>query len=783
MFSNSLDSISAKQKQAIDGFRNGQFDQAESICREIIDQNASPQALAEAWDLLGLVEHRRGRFNEAVDRFERAVQLVPNNAELHSHLAEACRIAGRVDNAIDCARNAVRLNEELASAHNNLGLAMQDKEELELAASSFRRAIELQPSYAKAHYNLANVLRQQESFEEAESRVRKALARQPKYLKALNLLGVLLMDLRRLDEAIACLQGAHRESPNDPSSLLNLGNALAARGDIQEAIESYERALAKRPNYEEALLGLGRAFEQLRQLDKAISYLRRAVDIQPDSAAAHFNLANVFLARNERALAKESYQRALEIDSTLVEAAVNLETCRLNDCFWDDFETRMTSLHRIIAKRLDANKPSPVTASQRSMFPLSAEEELAIARRVSNDLVESTATVRKQLNFSFSKQRRPRLRIGYLSADFRHHAVGHLTRSLYALHDRRRFEVFAYSFGPDDGSEYRRDIVGGCDQFVDVAKWPDADVARRIHQDGIDILIDLMGYTGNARSSIVALRPAPIQVNYLGCPATMGAQFIDYYVTDRVATLESMVNDFDEALVFMPNCYQVNDHHQPIADKTFTRDELGLPQNGFVYCCFNRSYKIQPSIFDVWMRILSAVSGSVLWLMDDGHAMVENLRREATQRGVEPERLVFAGKLPKDEHLARHRMADLFLDTTVCNAHTTASDSLWSGLPLLTCTGRRFTERVAASLLSAVGLPELIAEDVKQYEEVAIHLATNPAKLRNLRTRLSQNRDTCALFDTPRYVRDLETAFERMWERFLAGKQPANIALDQSQPS
>jgi predicted O-linked N-acetylglucosamine transferase (SPINDLY family) len=350
-------------------------------------------------------------------------------------------------------------------------------------------------------------------------------------------------------------------------------------------------------------------------------------------------------------------------------------------------------------------------------------------------------------------------------------------QSLFGLHDRKDFEIFAYSYGPDDGSSYRKRVRSDCDHFHDIAGLSTADSARRIHGDGIHILVDLMGYTGGAREEIIALRPAPIQVSYIGFAGSMGAPFIDYLISDRIVTPAELAEAFSEQLVLLPHCYLVNDHQQEVAATPLRRADFGLPQSGFVLTCFNNSYKFEPQLFDIWMKILAQVPGSVLWLYSGGATGEQNLRREAAARGIAADRVLFAQHLPKSEHLARLRLADLFLDTHYVNAHTGASDALWAGLPVLTCPGNTFAARVAASLLANIGLPELIAANLEDYERRAVHLAHHADELRKLRTRLAANRTTWPLFDTPRYTRNLERAYRAMWDIYAAGEPPRPIEV------
>jgi predicted O-linked N-acetylglucosamine transferase (SPINDLY family) len=370
-----------------------------------------------------------------------------------------------------------------------------------------------------------------------------------------------------------------------------------------------------------------------------------------------------------------------------------------------------------------------------------------------------------------------RLRVAYLSADFHNHATAFLIAELIERHVRDRFEVHGISFGRDDGSDARRRLLQAFDRFHDVRANTDRDVARLLQELEIDIAVDLKGYTQESRPEILSHRPAPVQVSYLGYPGTMGADFIDYIIADPIVLPLDRQPFYAEKIVQLPDCYQVNDCQRAIAETTLTRREAGLPDAGFVYCCFNNNYKITAPMFDIWMRLLQAVPASVLWLFRDNAGAEDNLRREAQARAIDPARLVFAGRLKLDEHLARHRLADLFLDTLPYNAHTTASDALWTGLPVLTCQGQAFAARVASSLLNAVGLPELVTTNLADYEALARSLAQDAARLGAIRAKLADNRDTHALFDTDRFRRNLEAAYLRMWDTWQRGEPPQSFAV------
>jgi protein O-GlcNAc transferase len=401
-----------------------------------------------------------------------------------------------------------------------------------------------------------------------------------------------------------------------------------------------------------------------------------------------------------------------------------------------------------------------------------AEEQLTCAR--------SFMRRREELQKTFIHQmKKPggRIKIGYLSEDYREHATAYLMAELFEKHDRARFEITAYSYGPDDNSPMRSRLMKAFDSFVDVRSFTDREAAQKIHDDGIDILIDLKGLTGESRYDIAAYRPAPVQVNFLGYPGTMGASFIDYIIADRFIIPEDQEKYYSEKVVCLPDCYQPNDTHRVIAETTPTRKECGLPEQAFVFCCFNISYKIKPQTFDIWMRLLQKLPGSVLWLFEANQSVNANLKQEAARRGIDPERLIFAPRARLPEHLARHRRADLFLDTLPINAHTTTSDALWAGLPVLTCAGNTFAGRVAGSLLKAAHLPELIVMSSAEYETLALQLAQQPEKLAAIRRKLEQTRLQMPLFDIEMFTRNLEKSYQTMWDIWQAGENPRAFSI------
>ncbi len=552
------------------------------------------------------------------------------------------------------------------------------------------------------------------------------------------------------------------------------GLALWHDGDLAGAERALRAAISAEPDRAPAYGNLGMVLWEQRRLDEGLALLARAVELDPGHLNARLNLANVLAMAGRHAQSVAHYREVLRVDPGHAAARANLLRPLMDLCEWDAADAEV----RLLAGRWQGEGAgawldcvAPYTSLLMRVAP---EFRLAVAKHHA-ERIRALAGPPPRLA---QRARGPRLRIGYVSADFHDHAVAHLTCGLFERHDRDQFDVHGYSFGHDDGSDYRRRIAAACASFVDFSNVPFRAAAKRIAADGIDILIDLMGHTGRSRPEVFALRPAPVLANWLGYPGTTGARYMDYLIADRIVLPESDFGWSTEQVLWLPHCYLATDDTQSIAERVPERAEYGLPERGIVFCAFNQTAKIDARIFATWMRVLAAVPESVLWLSGAGTDARRNLERAAAQAGIAPERLVFASHLAsKAEHLARHRLADLFLDTHLYNAHTTACDALWAGLPVLTCPSPAFPGRVAKSLLHAIGLPELAVATLKDYERVAIETARAPERRAELKARLERKRRTMPLFDTTRFARGLEHAYAAMWARHERGEPPAPIAV------
>lgn len=706
---------------------------------------------------------------------------MPNGAEVFG-LAVRQHQAGNLPQAEQLYRQVLQQVPQHVDALHMLGLIAFQVGRNDAASELIRQAIGYKPDFAEAHNNLGTVLQQLGRSDEAIASWRQSIAYKPSLVEAYSNLGLALKEQGKLDEAVATLSEAVRLKPDHGDSHNNLGAALHAQGRLDEAVMHCREAVRLGPKSAGAHCNLGLVLAGQTKTAEAMTCYRRALDCDGNCVEAHYNLGTLLQDQGDIAGAIACFRRVLQLKPGDIPTLALLVHALEHACQWEEIESLTDRLIELVDQPA---LPRPSTRIVPFSFltlckPTSAEQQLRCTQR----WVDSQPAPPLQFNHA-ARPSRPnspegRLTIGYLSADYCEHATAHLIVELLERHDRRRFQVCGYSYGRDDGSAIRRRIQAGCDRFIDLRANSHVDAAARIHQDRVDILIDLKGHTSEARPEILAMRPAPVQVNYLGYPGTMGARYMDYILVDDFIVPADQQPFFTEKLVHLPGCYQVNDGQRAMDPRTPTRAECGLPETGLVFCCFNNSYKITPALFGVWMDLLRAVPGSVLWVLEGSTLVADNLRREAVSRGISPQRLVMAPRMGLPQHLARQRLADLMLDCFPVCAHTTASDALWAGCPLLTIAGRTFVTRVAGSLLRTVGLPELVVNSQEEYAAMALRLARNPAALADLRMRLAANRLICGLFDAGKFARNVEQAYQTMWQIHAAGQVPHAFAIKAS---
>lgn len=603
-------------------------------------------------------------------------------------------------------------------------------------------------------------------LELAETYLKEALILELNNPHSLRLLGVVAAQRAEYEKAIEFFSASINVFPENAVTHSNLGNVYAKLRQFDQALGAYEEAARLDPQDAETWSNAGIVFFELKRYEEAVALYNKALAIDPNYAEPLCNKGNALDELKRYGEAIDCYEQALSINPNIDWAPGVWMYLKLKLSSWENLEANVEALLAKVAAGEKVSNPFPLLAmSDDPIFHRQASEIFAYSQYPSNSTLGAIAKYPKG----------KKIRIGYFSADFHNHATGYLLAELIELHDKNQFKLIGISFGPNQDDEMRLRLQQSFDQFIDASAMSDIEIAQLSRHLKIDIAVDLKGFTQNCRAGIFAYRAAPIQLSYLGYPGTMSAGYIDYLIADKTLIPQEAQQGYSEKIVYLPNSYQANDRKRVISGKEFTKAELGLPEQGFIFCSFNNNYKILPATFEIWMRILKGVDGSVLWLYEDNAAAANHLRQEAENRGVHPSRLVFAKRMPLAEHLARHQLADLFIDAFPCNAHTTASDALWAGLPVLTLMGNSFASRVAASLLNVIGLPELVTSTPQAYEALAIEIAKHPEKLKALKQKLANNRLTTPLFDTPQFTKDLERAYVQIYERYQADLPPEHI--------
>lgn len=695
------------------------FTKAERACADYCAQIAED---AQAWFLFGVTRHMQGNIAQALTAFERAVELQPQY------------------------KQALNAKAMMLSLLNKPDLALKTYQEL----------CELDVVDPQVATNIAIIYEQLKQFEIAISYYDQALRIDSKFIAALINRGSLLMSINKLDAALENNLALVKVQPDSADAYFHLAEVLLMLGRYKEVIEVCDTALALDPKHVKAHIDQGLALAALGELEAANNTFAIAQSINPEQFAA---FRNKFDNNNQLS----------NLDTRLIYLHRLYEEQKY--CDWSRREELILQFEKQV---MSARGTSEEISDRNLVFftfslPVSSNLKFQLAKSVAKNITQNIKPI-----YLHTPRERQQIRIGYVSPDFREHPVAYLTQAMYSFHDRKSFRIYAYSLYQDNG-ETRKSIERGCDVFREVSDLTANEISRVIYQDEIDILVDLSGYYDFTRSEIFAYRPAPIQISYFGFPCTTGAEYMDYFITDKVVSPPGSEKYIAEQPVYMPSTYFMVNGQQRIDDVVFNRVEMRLPEQGFVFCCFNSPYKIDPVIFDIWMRLLKKIPQSVLWLFVGETRAQKNLIAEAQKRGVDVQRIIFASSMPHIKHLARYRLADLFLDTLWCNAHTTAADALLVGLPVLTCVGEGIPARVAASLLSAIELPELITSSHDEYEEKAFALATHPQELAALRKKLAHNRSVSALFNTELHVRELEQAYVKMMARFNRGKKPESF--------
>jgi predicted O-linked N-acetylglucosamine transferase (SPINDLY family) len=722
---------------------------------------------AEAYYRRANAQNTLGRWEAALADYDRAVALRPDWAAAFCNRGSVLVRLGRWGEALESLDRALELDQADALAHYNRGSALKELNRIEEALASVERAIALEPRFAEAFINRGNLLRELGRRQEALASYDRAIELGANYAAAFIGRGSLQQQLGRHQEALASYDRAIELEPGLADGHLGRAHSLGRLRRSGEALASYAKAIESRADCTAAFIGRGDLLQDMGRHEEALASYDRAIEIDPNAVAALQGRGFSLIAMKRTEEAIDSYDRGLAVAPGHKHLLGMRRYAQMCLCEWRGLAQDL----RALEEGLEARRPLSVPLPLLALF-----DSPRLHRLAAEIWVEDSCPPDDALGEIRGGPRGAKIRIGYFSADLRNHAVSRLAAELFEIHDRSRFEVIAFAFGPRSEDAMCARLARAFDQFIDVRDRSDAQVALLARQLGIDVAVDLGGFTEHNRTGIFALRAAPVQLGYLGYLGTMGAPYMDYLVADPTIIPAQERVHYAEKIIFLPS-YQVNDSRRRPSERRFTRDELGLPPTGFVFSCFNASYKILPATFASWMRILQRVEGSSLFLCADDRIAQRNLRRAAEDCGVDSRRLAFGARLGVDDYLARFGAMDLFLDTLPYNAGTIASDALWSGLPVVTCPGRSFAARVGASLLTALDLPELIARTPAHYEDLAAELAANPQRLAAIRRRLVQQRSASRLFDTARFARNLESAYAHIVERHRAGQPPEDVRL------
>lgn len=845
---------------------------------------------AVAWSNLGCVFNAQGEIWLAIHHFEKAVALDPNFLDAYINLGNVLKEARIFDRAVAAYLRALNLSPNHAVVHGNLACVYYEQGLTDLAIETYRRAIELQPNFPDAYCNLANALKEKGQVLEAEECYNTALRLSPTHADSLNNLANIKREQGLIEEATSLYWKALEVFPEFAAAHSNLASILQQQGKLNEALMHYKEAIRIQPAFADAYSNMGNTLKEMHDVQGALQCYTRAIQINPAFADAHSNLASVHKDSGNIPEAIQSYRTALKLKPNFPDAYCNLAHCLQIVCDWTDYTARQKNLVSIVAEQLEKNRLPSVHPHHSMLYPLSHNYRKAIANRHAQLCLEKIAVLHKSpYKFSNTLPADGRLKIGYVSSDFGNHPTSHLMQSIPGFHNRDKVEIFCYSLAADDHTKFRQKIGNEADHFIDLSKIPcNGKAADHIYNDGIHILVNMNGYTKGARNEIFALRPAPIQVMWLGYPGTSGAPFMDYIITDKQTSPLDLAPQYSEKLVYMPHSFFIGDHVQmfphlteriimtdksrggkgkPLPDtvavinamdktdliektelketkisgvvgknkdtpvevkvtvaelpttsaiesmimngqlqtlvngltvqngvttnlvsaKTATGEEVpenilittrqqyGLPEDAIVYCNFNQLYKIDPPTLKMWVSILNAVPNSVLWLLRFPQVGETNLQVAANQMGLRQGAIIFSNVAAKEEHVRRGQLADVCLDTPLCNGHTTGMDVLWAGTPMVTLPGETLASRVASSQLRALGVPELIAKDRAEYENIAIRLGTDKEFLRGTRAKVWSGRTESPVFNVKTYTGDLEKVYNLMWKRHEENKKPDHI--------
>ncbi len=716
---------------------------------------------------LGIGMSRLQRYEAALASYDQAIAIQADYADAYCNRGNVLTELKRFEEALQSFNTAIAIKPDMILAYFNRGNLFKDLNRFNEAISCYEQVIALKPDFAEVYCNLGSVYRELERYDEALLTFDKALILRNSDANVFFNRGNVLQDLKRYQEAMLCYQQALQLKPDLADAYNNWGYSLKSLRRFAEALACYDQAIAVNPGCYEAFYNRALILLQdIKVFDEALLSCNQAIALKADYAEAYVCRGMILMEMKQYGDAYHSFHQALAINPDMDFVAGQALFSKLMLCDWQNLDQEIAGLIAKVEGDFKASSP---------MIFHAVSDDPALQLKVAKIWVREKFPGNPVLPVISPHPEHQRIRIGYFSSDFRHHPVALLTAQLYEMHDRQDFEVFGFSSSIFKDAVTAR-LEKAFDQFIDIQNLSDIEAAELARKLEIDIAVDLGGHTGENRNGIFAMRAAPVQVSYIGFLGSIGAEYMDYLLADNCLIPEQARQHYSEKIAYLPS-YQVNDSLREIADVKFSRDQLGLPAEGFVFCCFNNTYKLNLKLFSCWMRIIAKVPGSVLWLNLENDTVKQNLQLAAVKNSVNPERLIFAQRLPLPEYLARYQAADLFLDTLPYNAGTTGSDALWAGLPVLTCAGAAFAGRMAASLLTAIGLPELISYSLAEYEALAIELACDSEKITSIKAKLAANRLNTGLFDTQAFTKNIEAVYRQMHQNYRAGFAPEHIFI------
>ena len=727
-----------------------------------IKENLTQQNINELITL-----YNQGELTLVIAKARRLIKNFPKAYVIWNMLGSAYLGLGELTRAANAFKTVINLKPEIPEAYNNFGVVLYNLGDLVRSSYILNKAIEIKVDYVEAFNNLGNTLKKQNKINEALEKYFKCLSIKPDYSEAYNNIAIIFKEQKKYEEAILYYNKAIALKPNYDAAISNLGELFLKKNELEKAIEYLNKAISINPNLSEAYNNLGNVFYKKGEYGKAINFYNKALSINPISHQFNDNIGDAFKKKGNLFKAIKYYEKVLSIMPNLERVRAKKLHLQASISDW-----KLIKQDSIFFDKLGATNQS-ITP-----FSLLSLEDSPKRHKKRSVIYSKNKFLQKPLPFDFKiREIDEPIRIGYFSSDFKEHPVAYLIAKVIEKHNKGQFQVYGYSIRETEKDSLYKRLVKSFDVFKDLSHLSDKEAALLARKDGIDIAIDLNGYTQNSRTGIFAYRIAPIQINYLGYPGTLGTDFMDYIIADNNLIPETSQDFYSEKPIYLPNTYMPTDNTREISNKTITRKEMLLPEDSFVFCCFNNNYKITSDEFDIWMRLLGKVKGSVLWLRKSNEWSEANFRLEAKKRNIGSSKIIFAERMPTEEHLARYKLADLFVDTFNFNAHTTACEALWAGLPVVTKIGNGFAARVAGSLLHVIDCPELITKTKEEYEALILELATNSEKLSKIKEKVLSNRMSKPLFNTELYTENLENGYKRAYQLYADQKKTEIIFI------